>query len=93
MVMVGKDKIKRGKIIRAVPLENRVVVEGINLRKKHVRPRRAGEKGETVFVPAPLAVSKVMLFCRSCSKPTRVGLSIEAGIKKRICKKCRNPVL
>lgn len=93
MVMVGKDRNKRGKIIRTIPGQNRVVIEGVNLRKKHVRPRRAGEKGQTVLVPSPLAASNVMILCRTCSKPTRLGWRVEGGTKIRICKKCGNSVV
>lgn len=92
VVIAGKDRGRRGKISRALGAQNRVVIEGVNLRKKHVRPRRAGEKGETILVPQPLAVSNVMLFCSVCSKPRRVGWKVEGGTKVRICKKCGNSV-
>lgn len=93
IVRSGRDRHKRGKIIRVVPGENRVVVDAVNLRKKHVRPRRAGEKGQTVLVPTPLAVSKVMIICPVCSKPTRLGWLREEGVKVRICKKCGNKIV
>jgi large subunit ribosomal protein L24 len=88
-ILSGKDRGKTGAVITAFPNEDRVSVEGINLYKKRSRPKRQGQKGETVEVVRPLAVSKVMLMCASCKQPTRVGYRIEGAAKVRFCKKCK----
>lgn len=90
-IIKGKDNGKSGKVIRVLRKENKVVVEGLNLFKKHLRPRRQNEKGQIVQVPRPINVSNVMLVCPSCKKPTRVGYVFEGEgrrSKKRLCKKC-----
>jgi len=90
LIIKGKDRGKTGKVIKALPKENRIIVEGLNLVKKHIKPKRTGEKGEIVEIPAPLYVSKVKLICPSCKKPTKVGYKFVNDIKKRYCKKCKN---
>lgn len=85
-IRAGKDRGKTGKVLAVMPKENRLVVEGLNLVKKHIRPRRAGEKGQVVEVPAAMPVARVMLNCPACNKPTRVGLKKETS--ERFCKKC-----
>lgn len=88
-ILTGKDKGKKGRVLKVMPKENKLIVEGLNLFYKHVRPRREGEKGQRIQFPAPLHVSKVMLICPKCSKPTRVGYKILAdGKKVRWCRKC-----
>ncbi len=88
-IIAGKDKGKKGRVIKVFPKENRVVVENANLRKKHVRPKKGGEKGQKIEVPVPVSVSVVMLICKSCGKISRVGSKIMPdGSKRRICKKC-----
>mgnify|MGYP001607556608 FL=1 len=84
----GNDRGRTGKVLAAFPAEGRIVVEGMNVKKKHVRPRSTRQKGELVQVPAPFAVSRAMLVCPKCGKATRSGERIEAGRKTRICKKC-----
>lgn len=88
-VITGKDRGKSGKIIKLLPKSDKVVLDGLNLYKKHVRPKRQGEKGELVRVPRPMAISNVMLICASCKKAVRSGWRIENENKKRICKKCQ----
>ena len=88
LIITGKDKGRKGKVIQALPREERIIVEGINIKKKHIKPRRAGEKGQIVEIPAPLPVSNVKLLCKKCGKATRVGYKIEGEKKYRICKKC-----
>ena len=88
-VLSGKDKGREGKVLRVYPEEDRVLVEGVNMRKRHRRPRRVGEKGSIVQVATPLALSNVMPKCPHCAKPTRIGIKISKdGTKSRICKKC-----
>jgi len=89
LIIKGKDRGKKGKVLQVFPNENRVIVEGINLRKKHQRPRRAGEKGQIIIVPGRLSVANVKLICSKCGQTTRVGYKIEGGKKFRICKKCQ----
>ena len=88
-VLVGKDRGKTGKVIRIDNKENRLSVEGLNLFKKHVRPKKQGEKGETVQLSRPMHISNVMLVCSSCHKATRIGFLTEGKIKSRYCKKCQ----
>jgi large subunit ribosomal protein L24 len=87
-ILSGKDKGKTGVVSKTFPSENKVLVEGINLYKKHIKPGGQRQKGETILVNRPLNVSKVMLVCKNCGKPTRVGFKIEANTKSRYCKKC-----
>lgn len=93
MVLQGKDKGKKGKVIRVLPENGRVVVEGINLLIKHVRAKREREKGQRVQFPAAMPVSKVILVCSRCGRVTRVGYQIlESGKKVRVCKKCHDVI-
>lgn len=87
-VLSGKDRGKTGKVLHAYPEESKVLVEGINLFKKHRRPRKQGEKGEIVTVSRPLSAAKVAIVCRSCGKTTRIGVRIEGEKRARHCKKC-----
>jgi large subunit ribosomal protein L24 len=88
LVVKGKDKGKKGKVIKVIPKEARIIVEGVNLVKKHLKPKRVGEKGKIVEIPAPLSWANVRLICPSCSKPTKVGFRFEGEKKVRYCKKC-----
>ncbi len=88
-ILSGKDRGKIGTILRAIPTEERIVVDGLNLFKKRSRPRREGEKGQTVLVPRPMPAAKVMLVCTSCKEPTRVGSRMDGAKKVRYCKKCK----
>lgn len=94
LVISGKDKGKSGKVVKVFPNEGKVVVEGINLRKKTRRPRKQGEKGQVIQISAPVRKSNVLLVCPSCGKTTRkaAGFS-ESGEKMRLCKKCGNKFL
>ncbi len=90
-IISGKDKGKRGKVLRVFPKINKVLVENLNLLIKHQKPRRQGEKGQILKMPAPLHLSKVMLVCPRCHQKTRVGYRILAdGSKGRECKKCKS---
>jgi large subunit ribosomal protein L24 len=88
-IISGKDRGKTGTVLRALPDEEKIMIEGLNTFKKHARPKRQGEKGQTVVVPRPMASSKVMLVCSVCKEPTRVGFRVEGAAKIRYCKKCR----
>ena len=84
----SKGDRKTGKVLQVSPKEDKVIVEGINVITKHVKPTRMGEKGGIVKTEAPVYASKVQLVCPKCGKPTRVGHVIEDDKKLRICKKC-----
>lgn len=92
LIISGKDRGRVGKVFKSFPREKKILVEGINLRKKHVKPRREGEKGQIIEMPAPIDVSNVKLICPKCGKPTRVSFKIEAERKFRVCKKCGQEV-
>ena len=80
---------KQGKVLEVSPKENKVIVEGINVVSKHVKPRRAGETGGILKVEGPMHACKVMLVCPKCGKPTRLAHKLNAdGTKQRVCKKC-----
>ena len=87
-ILSGKDRGKTGSVIKVSTLANQLTVEGLNLFKKRSRPKRRGEKGEVVLVARPMAASKVMLVCKSCKHPARVGFRLEGDRKTRYCKKC-----
>lgn len=88
LVIAGKDKGKTGKILKAFPKEMKILVEGVNFRKKHARPKKEGEKGQTVEVSSPINVSNVKIICPKCGKAARIGYKKEKDRKLRICKKC-----
>ncbi len=88
-VLSGKDRGKTGKVIQVFPIERKVVVEGLNIIKRHVRARKQGEKGQRLELAGPMAMSKVMLLCPRCSKAARVGFKMEAKEKKRLCRQCK----
>lgn len=92
LVISGKDKGKVAKILKSLPKERKVLVEGVNLKKKHVKPKRQGEKGQIVQVPAALEVSNIKIICPKCGKATRIGYKVEKGVKSRICKKCQQAI-
>jgi len=88
LIIAGNDKGKKGKVLKSVPTKGRVVVEGIALVKKHVKPKKSGQKGQTVSAPRAINISNVELVCSKCGKATRVGYETVEGVKYRICKKC-----
>jgi len=87
-IILGKDRGKSGKVIQVFPKELKVVVEGINVIKKHLRTNRRGEKGQIIELSAPLAVGNMMLICPKCNRKVRVGYKVEAEKKQRQCKQC-----
>lgn len=87
-VIAGKDKSKTGKIKMIVPKKNGVIVEGLNIVKRHTRAR-GNEAGGIVEKEAPINISNVMLYCNTCKKPVRTRVNLlEDGAKTRICVKC-----
>jgi large subunit ribosomal protein L24 len=87
-VIAGKDKGKRGRIIRVLRDKNRVLVEGVNMVKKTQKRKSQQDRGGIIEVEAPLHSSNVMIICKKCG-PTRIGYKIEGEDKKRVCRKCK----
>jgi large subunit ribosomal protein L24 len=87
IVMSGKDKGKTGKILRALPRENKVVVEGVNIKKKHQKPTRGGQKGQIIDKTFPVDVSNVMIIDPKTNKPTRIGKKLVGDKWVRVAKK------
>ncbi|MBU4480998.1 50S ribosomal protein L24 [Patescibacteria group bacterium] len=97
LIISGKYRGKTGKVLRAFPKGGKVLVEGVNIIKKHQKPRKTGEKGQVIEMPSPINISNVQLLCPKCGKATRVGYKIMSirqladknqKSKIRICKKC-----
>ena len=94
VVLAGKDKGRQGKVIQTLPKDNSVIVDGINIVTRHQRPRRAtratpGTQTGRIQKPAALSISKVMLICPRCGKPSRVGHAAgEGGHRVRVCRRC-----
>lgn len=93
MVVSGKDKGKSGKVLRVLPEKSRVLVESLNLIKRHTRPSKNNNEGGIIEKEAPIAISNVLLLCKGCNKPARTGVRVlEDGSKVRFCKKCNEIV-
>ncbi|WP_334143302.1 50S ribosomal protein L24 [Rhabdothermincola sp.] len=89
VVLQGKDRGKEGTVTFAFPAEDRVIVDGVNVAKKHQKPTRAIQQGGIIDKEMPVHVSSVAILCAACGKPTRVGYRFEGdGTKVRICRKC-----
>ena len=88
-VLTGKDRGKEGEIMRAMPQVDKVIVEGVNVAKKHQRATKATMQGGIIDKDMPIPVANVAIVCPSCGKHTRVGYKIDGdGTKVRVCKKC-----
>ena len=87
IVIQGKDRGVKGKVLQVAPSEGKVIVEGVNIVSKHVKPRKMGEAGGILKAESALYADKVQLICPKCGQPTRVGHIIEDGKKFRVCKK------
>jgi len=88
LIIAGNDKGKKGKVLRSIPDKGRIVVEGIALVKKHIKPKKSGQKGQVVAAPRSINISNVELVCSKCGKATRIGHEVVDGKKYRVCKKC-----
>ncbi|MDP3710408.1 MAG: 50S ribosomal protein L24 [bacterium] len=91
-IISGNDKGKQGKVLAVFPDESRIVAEGLNMKKKHVRPKQQGKKGELVRIAMPFSVSIAMLVCSKCGKPSRAGFRVEQNKKYRICVRCKSEI-
>ena len=87
-VLSGNDKGKTGEVLEVIPKDSKVVVKGVNVRKKHIKPRKQGEEGGIIPVECAIDSSKVNVVCPKCGKSTRVEYKVENDKKVRICKKC-----
>ena len=88
IMLNGKDRGKTGKVLHVFPDDNKAVVEGLNLIKKHLRARKQGQKGQVVSKERAVSVSSLALVCKSCGKQTRIGFNTEGDRKIRVCRKC-----
>ncbi len=91
-VMIGKDRGKQGKVERIYSKQNKALVAGLNMYKRHLKKSDKMPQGGIVDVPRPLELSKVMVICPKCKKAARVGYVIEKNRKYRICKKCKSKI-
>lgn len=90
IIISGKDRGREAKVLKVFPSEEKILAEGINLKKIHRRPRRAGEKGSVVEIHTPIFASKALPKCKQCGKAVRVSYGkSDGGRKNRICKKCK----
>lgn len=87
-VLSGNDKGTKGEVLEVLPKADKLVVKGVNVRKKHMKPKKQGEEGGIVPVECAIPSSKVNVVCPKCGKTTRVGYTVEKDEKVRICKKC-----
>jgi large subunit ribosomal protein L24 len=93
VIIAGKDRGKKGKVRRALPSEDRVIVEGLNMIKRHSRAGRATRQGGIIELEAPIPVSNVMLICNKCGNPTRIGFRfLDDGKKVRVCNSCQEVI-
>ena len=88
LILQGKDRGKKAKVLKVLPRSSAVLVEGVNLAKTHVRSRTPGQQGQIVSREHPLPTSRVQLFCDKCGKASRVGFSIKGDKKTRVCRRC-----
>ena len=87
-VLSGNDKGKKGEVLEVIPKDSKVVVKGVNVRKKHIKPRKQGDEGGILSIECAINSSKVNVVCPKCGKSTRVEYKIENDKKVRVCKKC-----
>jgi large subunit ribosomal protein L24 len=87
-VIAGKDKGRRGRVVNVLPKDNRVMVEGVARATKHSRPTKRVTQGGIIQQEMFIDLSNVMIVCRACGRPARVGHRIDGGVKARICKRC-----
>lgn len=90
IMLSGKDRGKTGKIVMLMPETGKIVLEGLNLMKRHTRSRQQGQHGQIVSKERAVSAASVAVICKSCGKPTRVGYRLEGDTKIRICKKCKS---
>jgi large subunit ribosomal protein L24 len=87
-IVTGKDKGKTGKVDRVFTKDNKVLIPGVNMYKRHKKARSAQEKSEIITITKPLPIANVHIICPKCQLTTRIGFSIGKDKKERICRKC-----
>ena len=87
-ILSGNDKGKTGEVLSVIPKTNKIVVKGVKIRKKHIKPRKQGEEGGIIPVECAIPSSKANVVCSKCGKATKIGYVEEKGEKVRVCKKC-----
>jgi large subunit ribosomal protein L24 len=92
LIISGKYKGKKGKVLVASPKDEKILVEGINIKKKHQKPKKSGEKGQIIEKPSPISVSNAKLVCPKCGQAARIGYKLVEKKKYRICKKCSQEI-
>jgi large subunit ribosomal protein L24 len=92
LIISGKYKGKKGKVLVASPKDEKILVEGVNIKKKHQKPRKQGEKGQIIEKPSPIPVSNAKLVCPKCGQAARVGYKLVDKKKYRVCKKCSQEI-
>lgn len=92
IMISGKDRGKKGKVLFAFPSEGRVIVEGLNMIKRHQRARKEGQKGQIISREGKVNLSNVQIVCPKCSQASRIGHRVEGDLKLRICKKCGSDI-
>jgi len=92
VMLSGKDRGKKAKILIVMSESGKVVLEGLNMIKRHTKPRKQGQSGQIVNKERAVNAASVAVICKSCDKATRVGYSIDGNTKVRICKKCKSAV-
>ena len=88
VVLSGRDKGKQGKVLSVMPKDGKLIVEGVSVASRHMKPRKQGDQGGIIKMETPIYACKVMVVCPKCGKPTRVAHKIADGKKSRVCKKC-----
>jgi large subunit ribosomal protein L24 len=92
LIISGKYKGKTGKVEKSMPKNNKVIISGVNIAKKHTKPTRKNPKGGIIEINVPIDVSNVMLICPKCNKKTRIGNKWINKRKIRYCKKCNEEI-
>lgn len=92
-ILYGKERGRRGPVVAVDPTKERVIVEGLNLYKRHLKGDGRTRTSEILTIEKPFPISKVMLVCPSCDKPTRVSIKQEGDKKVRVCKKCGKEII
>ncbi len=92
MMLSGKDRGKKAKILAVIPESGKVILEGLNMIKRHTKPRQQGQSGQIISKERAVSAASVAIICKACGKVTRVGYSMEGDKKTRICKKCKSTV-
>jgi len=87
-VLSGNDKGKKGEVLEVIPSTQKIIVKGVNIRKKHVKARKQGEEAGIIPVECAIHMSKVNVVCPKCGKASRIGFKIEKDKKVRVCKRC-----